>query len=176
MSSVPRSSTSGARTGSEEWRAPWASGAGDLNPVGASAARDRCREWRLPSTARSVPLLRRELHAYLQGTSLTEEQLYDLLLAACEAATNAIEHAQRPSQSFFDVVTEVDGERVSILVRDFGEWREPIAESHRGRGIAMMRALADMSLVSNPGGTTVTLRSRGVDFQPSEPARHPVIP
>ena len=169
MSSAPRGSAPEVRTGGQVGHTTRSPGAGDPTPAGASAVRERCREWRLPSTPGSVTVLRRELRAYLQGTSLSGEQLYDLLLAACEAASNAIEHAQRPSQSFFDVLTEVDHERVSILVRDFGEWLEPIAGSHRGRGMGMMRALTDMSLVSNAGGTTVTLRSRGPDVQPPGP-------
>jgi anti-sigma regulatory factor (Ser/Thr protein kinase) len=106
------------------------------------------------------------LQAFLGGRSLTGDQLYDLVLAACEAASNAIEHAQRPSEPFFDVLTEFDDGRVSILVRDFGEWREGLAGPHRGRGLGMMRALTDMSLASEPGGTTVTLRSRRVSVQP----------
>ena len=169
MTSAPRVSSSGVPRGSEVDPRSGTGSAGDPTPVGASAARERCREWRLPSTPSSVTVLRRELRAYLQGTSLSGEHLYDLLLAACEAASNAIEHAQRPSESFFDVLTEVDHERVSILVRDFGEWLEPIAGSYRGRGMGMMRALTDMSLVSNAGGTTVTLRSRGPDVQPPGP-------
>jgi anti-sigma regulatory factor (Ser/Thr protein kinase) len=106
------------------------------------------------------------LHAFLQGTSLSGDQCYDLLLAACEAASNAIEHAQHPSEPFFDVLTEVDDGRVSVLVRDFGVFREGLAGPLRGRGLGMMRALADMSLDSQPGGTTVTLRSRDVDVRP----------
>jgi anti-sigma regulatory factor (Ser/Thr protein kinase) len=132
-------------------------------PIGSD---DRCREWRLPSTASSVPVLRRGLHAFLQGTPLSGDQAYDLLLAACEAASNAIEHAQRPSEPFFDVFTEVDDGRVSILVRDFGEWCEDLTGPHRGRGLGMMRELADVSLISEPGGTTVTLRSRFADVRP----------
>jgi len=166
MTSAPIGSASGERTGSEDGHPPWPPGAGDPALAGASAGSDRFREWRLPTTASSVTVLRRGLHAFLRGTPLSGDQLYDLLLAACEAASNAVEHAQHPSEPFFDVLTEVDDERVSILVRDFGEWREGLAGPHRGRGLGMMRALADMSLVSQPGGTTVTLRSRGVDVPP----------
>jgi anti-sigma regulatory factor (Ser/Thr protein kinase) len=169
MVSAAMGSASGERTSREDGYAPWASGVGDPALAGASAARDRCREWRLPSTASSVTVLRRGLHAFLQGTSLSGDQIYDLLLAACEAASNAIEHAQHPSEPFVDVLTEVDDGRVSILVRDFGEWREALAGPYRGRGLGMMRALADMSLVSQPGGTTVTLRSRGLDLRPPDP-------
>lgn len=167
---APTGSASGERVGSGDERAPRAPGASDPLPAGVSAASDLRREWRLPATATSVPVLRRGLLAFLQGTSvLGEEQLYDLLLAACEAVSNAIEHAQHPSEPFFDVHTEVDDGRVCILVRDFGEWREGVIGPYRGRGLAMMRTLTDMSLVSRPGGTTVTLRSRDGDVRPPEP-------
>src|SRR5690348_4268485 len=159
-------SASAERTGSENGTVPRAPGTDGSLLAGAPAARDRCREWRLPSTASSLPVLRRALHAFLQGTSLSGDQCYDLLLSACEAASNAIEHAQHPSEPFFDVLTEVDDGWVSVLVRDFGVWREGLAGPHRGQGLGMMRALADMVLDSQPGGTTVTLRSRDVDVRP----------
>jgi anti-sigma regulatory factor (Ser/Thr protein kinase) len=166
MTSASMGSASAERIGSESGAASRAPCTDGSLLLGAPAARDRCREWRLPATAGSVRVLRRGLHAFLQGTSLSGDQCYDLLLAACEAASNAIEHAQHPSEPFFDVLTEVDDGRVSVLVRDFGVWREGLAGPHRGRGLGMMRALADMSLDSQPGGTTVTLRSRDVDVRP----------
>lgn len=166
MTSAPTGSASAERTGSGNGAAPRALCTDGSRLAGAPAARDRCRAWRLPATASSLPVLRRGLHAFLQGTLLSGDQCYDLLLAACEAASNAIEHAQHPSEPFFDVLSEVDDGRVSVLVRDFGVWREGLAGPHRGRGLGMMRALADMSLDSQPGGTTVTLRSRDVDVRP----------
>lgn len=105
-------------------------------------------------------MLRRGLRAFLQGTWLSGEQVYDLLLAACEAASNAIEHAQHPREPFFAVRGELDDDRVSIVVRDFGQWREAVGNSHRGRGLGMMQVLAEASFVVGSEGTTVTLRSR----------------
>lgn len=166
MTSAPVGSTPAERTGSENGLSPRAPGTDDSFLAGGPAARERSREWRLPSTASSVPVLRRGLHAFLLGTSLSGDQCYDLLLAACEAASNAIEHAQHPSEPFFDVLTQVDDGWVSVLVRDFGRWREGQGGPHRGRGLGMMRALADMSLDSQPGGTTVTLRCRDVGVGP----------
>ena len=166
MTAARFGSASAERTGSEGGDAVWPPDSGDPALADASAATDRCREWRLPSTVSSVTALRRGLHAFLKGTSLSGEALYDLVLAACEAASNAVEHAQYPSEPFFYVLIEVDDERVSILVRDFGQWCDDRTGPHRGRGLGMMRALTDMSLVSEPDGTTVTLRSRGVHAQP----------
>jgi anti-sigma regulatory factor (Ser/Thr protein kinase) len=105
-------------------------------------------------------VLRRGLNSFLEGSPLSGEELYDLLLATCEAASNAIEHAQNPSEPFIDVHSELDDGRVSVLVRDFGQWREAVAGTQRGRGLGMMQALAETSLVTRPHGTTVTLRSR----------------
>jgi anti-sigma regulatory factor (Ser/Thr protein kinase) len=142
---------------------------GEPAPVAGPAVRTpgaRCHEWRLPSTESSVTVLRRGLQAFLQGTSLSGEELYDLLLAACEAASNAIEHAQNPREPFFAVRTECDDDRVSIVVRDSGHWQQAVASPYRGRGLGMMQALADTSFAVRPEGTTVILRSRGGGVRP----------
>ena len=34
------------------------------------------------------------------GAGVDDDQAYDLLLAACEAATNAVEHAQEPTEPY----------------------------------------------------------------------------
>ena len=64
--------------------------------------------------------MRRGLRVFLDDTGLGPDELYDLMLAACEAATNAIEHAQQPTEPYFDVLFEVDAGRVTIVVRDHG--------------------------------------------------------
>jgi CheY-like chemotaxis protein/anti-sigma regulatory factor (Ser/Thr protein kinase) len=115
-------------------------------------------EWRLPSTASAIPALRRRLRAWLEGAGIDEDQAYDLLLAACEAATNAVEHAQAPTEPFVDVAAEVGGGRVLITVRDYGQWRERVPSMDRGRGATLMSAFAEISAVPSPEGTTVTIR------------------
>lgn len=116
-------------------------------------------EWRLPSTDVSVRSLRHGLRVFLDDTGLAPDDLSDLLLAACEAATNAIEHAQQPSEPFFDVLFEVEDGQVTIVVRDHGTWRDGPTGPFRGRGLQMMSALADTTVTSLPHGTTVTMRS-----------------
>jgi anti-sigma regulatory factor (Ser/Thr protein kinase) len=79
------------------------------------------------------------------------------MLAVCEAATNAIEHAQRPTQPYFDLVVEEREGLVVVVVRDHGRWRDGQVGPHRGRGLVIMRAVADVTVRTDQHGTTVTL-------------------
>lgn len=124
------------------------------------------KEWRLPSTELSVCSLRHGLRSFLDDTGLPPDELHDLLLAACEAATNAIEHAQHPSEPYIDVLFEVEDGQVTIVVRDHGRWRDGPSGPHRGRGLMMMAALADTTVSSPPQGTTVTIRSSAAGAGP----------
>lgn len=119
----------------------------------------RRRDWRLPTTERSVTVLRWGLATLLHETDLSEDERYDLLLAVCEAASNAIEHARDATEPFFDVLTQIGDAGVTVVVRDFGQWTDGPPGSHRGRGMAMMWMLADSTVVTSPQGTTVTIRS-----------------
>jgi anti-sigma regulatory factor (Ser/Thr protein kinase) len=125
-----------------------------------AAATGHLREWRFPSTATSVRTMRHELRSFLAQSGLPEPEIDDLLLAACEAAANGIEHARHPAEPFFEVVAEIDGPRVRIVLRDYGRWTPARADpGARGRGLQMMTMLAAVSLTSGPHGTTITLRN-----------------
>jgi anti-sigma regulatory factor (Ser/Thr protein kinase) len=125
----------------------------------ASSPDGQRREWRLRTVESSIPSFRRELTAFLGTTGLSDDAFYDLLLAASEAASNAVDHPQHPTEPFFDVVAEIDGETVTIVVQDHGRWLQPTPSAHRGRGLAMMRVLADTTVTMGNQGTTVTLRN-----------------
>jgi anti-sigma regulatory factor (Ser/Thr protein kinase) len=107
----------------------------------------------------SVPSLRRELSAFLDPSGVSADEFYDLILAVCEAATNAVEHAQHPAEPFFDVSAETDDGKVTIVVQDHGQWLQPTSSPYRGRGLAMMRVLADTIVAPGTYGTTVTIRN-----------------
>jgi anti-sigma regulatory factor (Ser/Thr protein kinase) len=108
-------------------------------------------------------VLRRGLRGWLEVAGIDADQLYDLLLAACEAATNAIEHAQDPTEPFFDVTAAVTPNRVEICVRDYGQWRERVASMDRGRGSTLMSAVGEIVATPSPEGTTVLITSSLVD-------------
>lgn len=116
-------------------------------------------QWRLPSAASSIPVLRRGLRAWLETAGLDEDRTYDLLLAACEAATNAVEHAQEPSEPYVDVTAARDDGHVVITVRDYGQWRERVPSMDRGRGSILISAFADVTATPGPEGTTVVIRA-----------------
>jgi anti-sigma regulatory factor (Ser/Thr protein kinase) len=119
----------------------------------------RRRDWRLPATESSVTVLRRGLGDFLRGAALSDDERYDLLLAAGEAASNAIEHAGDPSEPFFEVLARIGDASVTIIVCDHGRWCDGTPGTYRGRGLAMMRVLVDTTIDVGAHGTTVTLRS-----------------
>lgn len=130
----------------------------DADTVTAGGPQVRTRDWRFPSTAMSVGAMRRELRPFLASSGLPEQDVDDLVLAACEAATNGIEHARHPAEPFFDVQAEISGHSVRIVVRDYGRWTVPGSmPGDRGRGLHMMTMLAAVSLTSGRDGTSVTL-------------------
>jgi anti-sigma regulatory factor (Ser/Thr protein kinase) len=118
------------------------------------------RQWRWPSAAISLRAMRLELRPLLELTGLPDDQIEDLILAAVEAAANAVEHAHHPAPPCFDVLTEVGAARTRIVIQDHGSWRPPTGVGDRGRGLQMMHRLADATLTVGPRGTTVVLRNR----------------
>jgi anti-sigma regulatory factor (Ser/Thr protein kinase)/sporulation protein YlmC with PRC-barrel domain len=118
------------------------------------------RQWRWPLVVTSVRYMRLELRPLLDMTGLPDDELEDLILAAGEAANNAVEHAIFPALPFFDVLTEVGEHRARIVIQDHGRWRTPSARGHRGRGLQMIGLLADATLTVGSRGTTVVLRNR----------------
>jgi anti-sigma regulatory factor (Ser/Thr protein kinase) len=116
--------------------------------------------WQLPSEAAAIPVLRRRLRGWLDSCGIDPDDAYDLLLAVCEAATNAIEHAQEPTEPYVDVAVAMVGGRVRISVRDYGQWRERPPSMDRGRGGTLMSAVGEITATPSPEGTTVVISAR----------------
>ena len=114
----------------------------------------------LPARPESAPRLRHALRAYLERLALDRRRIDEVLLAAGEAAGNAIEHAYRGYEGTVRMRAFVSGARLHIEVRDGGSWRGH-GDPERGRGLEIMRALADrVSIESTRGGTAVRLEVR----------------
>lgn len=113
---------------------------------------------RLPAQAQALADLRQALTDWLVGFRLPSVVLEDVVLAVHEAAANATEHAYRDRPTADGVVVTcrwVDGS-LSCSVADRGGWRSPGAPGDRGRGLGLIRTLADEVEVRPSGaGTTV---------------------
>jgi serine phosphatase RsbU (regulator of sigma subunit)/anti-sigma regulatory factor (Ser/Thr protein kinase) len=123
----------------------------------------------------SLGYLRRRLREWLPAAGLGTAVATDVLIAAGEAAANAVEHATegRPDGAPPVWVTltaevspaaEVNGAAIRLTVTDTGTWQPPPADRRepapetRGHGIIFMHALMDdVTIEPSPDGTTVTL-------------------
>ncbi len=117
----------------------------------------------LPSRPAGLAGLRRSLHAWLDGAGVAADPADDLVLIACEAVSNAIEHGYGlAGDRVVRITAATDGERVHLTVRDSGTWRAPSADpGFRGRGMPVMAALADsFSIDRTAAGTAVHLSRR----------------
>ena len=115
---------------------------------------------RLPALPVYVAGLRRRLREWLQTVGMGDEEVFDFTLAVSEAAANAVEHAGTPSSPSITVTGErIDG-RVVLKIRDYGRWKDTPPDPDRGRGLALIDALAEGSAIERtPEGTTVTIRA-----------------
>jgi serine/threonine-protein kinase RsbW len=117
--------------------------------------------------ARSVSRLRQDLARWLRTqVTLDREKLDDVLLAVNEALTNSAEFAYRgrPQPGTMTLQVHFDAREGVLFVKvsDHGTWRhvDPADQPNtRGRGIPLMRALADDTTISHtPNGTNVQMR------------------
>jgi serine/threonine-protein kinase RsbW len=115
--------------------------------------------------AHNAARVRDEFATWLRASGdLDRVRFSDVVLAVNEALANTAEfaylHAGAPGTIDLEAVRA--GDTLTITIADQGRWREstPATQSRsRGRGIPLMRALADdLTIDSSPLGTTVCLR------------------
>ena len=115
--------------------------------------------------------LRQDLTLWLQHLGVASDRVGEVVLACGEACSNAVEHAYygRASPGYLQIDSVYsDADDLLVEVRDFGSWRVPPAPGNRGRGRAIMEAIAsEFELDSRSTGTTVKIRIGGLD-RPSE--------
>ncbi|UQX13183.1 SpoIIE family protein phosphatase [Candidatus Mycobacterium methanotrophicum] len=107
---------------------------------------------------------RAALRAWLNRARVAPDQAHDMLVAAGEAVANAIEHGHRNSpEGVISLRATALVHQVRLTIADNGSWKppQPAADAHRGRGIALMRALMhDIAIRTEAAGTTVDLFAR----------------
>jgi serine/threonine-protein kinase RsbW len=104
--------------------------------------------------------VRREVACWAGQLGMSEEFIEDLVLATHEALANVADHAYPDGNGEAWLDLECVGRAVEVVVRDRGEWRAPPTDTGwRGRGLMIIRGLADEVRVQHDGdGTTVRMR------------------
>lgn len=136
---------------------------------------------RLPRDAASVPLIRQLLDATLRALGVVPNIRDDVELLLTEACSNVIKHAG-PSDEY-TVSAGVHGATCVIKVIDTGGGFDPhkvvtpTATMEHGRGLQIMRALADDVRFTNrrEEGAMVCLEKR-LEFVADAPAHHFMTP
>ncbi|MDP9406733.1 MAG: SpoIIE family protein phosphatase [Actinomycetota bacterium] len=141
-------------------------------------------ELRLPAALERVWTARGELRRWLEGGGVAEDDVHALVLATSEVLANAIQHGCRGVPDAVVVLSAWErGGEIEVRVTDPGPWpearaagRNPLAapqshpralgahraedEGDRGRGLFLLRQLADSVGVERDAGTVVVFRRR----------------
>lgn len=121
----------------------------------------------VPAAPAQVPIVRDRLRNWLSEIAVDPIRRHDILLAAGETVTNAIEHGSlNEPRRTVSVEAFVRQETVAITVGDSGRWAGDSSASlrsrGRGRGLTLISALADrVDTVRTPSGTRVALQFEG---------------
>ncbi|WP_172830461.1 ATP-binding protein [Mycobacterium asiaticum] len=118
----------------------------------------------LAAAPEHIATFRHELRHWLQGLALDPARIYDILLAAGEAVTNAIEHGScSDATQSVSVQAALHKGTVTVVVSDGGRWIDspdaPLTPTqHRGRGLFLMEGLADRCAIDGTDqGTRITM-------------------
>jgi anti-sigma regulatory factor (Ser/Thr protein kinase) len=127
--------------------------------------------------------IRSAVRRWLAPQPLTQGAREDLLYAASEAATNAVEHAytSRSTEAVVELYFWLDPDRVNIEIVDHGEWRMPSAgPTSRGLGIPVMQRLVESVMIHYDARGTRVLLSHPVPGEaralPRDGARPTLLP
>lgn len=115
----------------------------------------------LPPRADALAAARGALRSWLAVAGVDAETARDIVLAANEALSNAVEHGSTSAHTIVTLQADAVDAWIVVEVRDRGHWLERPPDPHRGRGLQVMRAVID-EVDIDPGGngTTVRLRHR----------------
>ncbi|MGJ7414599.1 SpoIIE family protein phosphatase [Streptomyces cinereoruber] len=121
-------------------------------------------EMSFPAESGQLAPVRKALRGWLDQCDLPPGTVQNILVAAGEACANAIEHGHRDAPGdtvYFRAEASVDN--LHLTIADTGRWKvpQPERDTHRGRGMALMRALMQqVTVTQGPTGTTVDMHTR----------------
>ncbi|UXA14438.1 ATP-binding protein [Mycobacterium sp. SMC-8] len=122
------------------------------------------------ATATNAAELRQRFSEWLRERGVADVQRNDILMAVNEALANCVDHAYADQSAAGPMTVRADFEPtnqcLSVCITDHGSWRAPEPgpqprHNRRGRGVALMQALADHCTISGRReGTTLCLDYR----------------
>ena len=116
---------------------------------------------RFPAEPRALAPVRASLRTWLERQGAGADEVFEILVAANEACSNAVEHPLGPTDTEVGLEAEVVNGALSIVVRDSGSWRPVRRTPDRGRGLDFMQTLMeDVEVVRSDDGTSVRLQRR----------------
>ncbi|MGW4897373.1 ATP-binding protein [Kitasatospora sp. NPDC004240] len=126
--------------------------------VGVEQRGSSLRQWRTTLTAvpETVAEARRNVRLVLKGWGWEGGKADDLVFICSELVTNAIRHASRPGGEVGLRVQEIGGDcRIEVLDGrpDLPLPRSPVTRLESGRGLILVRQLADDMDVATTGTT-----------------------
>jgi serine/threonine-protein kinase RsbW len=126
-----------------------------------SAPVPELRYYQVPASPGDLPALRDELAGWARCAGLGQDAAEALALACYEAMANVVEHAYEHSGEMdVEAVHFAAESRVQVTVTDRGSWN-PVdwaAAAGRGRGLPLIRRLADEAVITpNQAGTVVKM-------------------
>jgi anti-sigma regulatory factor (Ser/Thr protein kinase) len=116
-----------------------------------------------PAEAVQLATVRHALQEWLTDSGMAAAAAYDVLLAVGEACTNAVEHGHRGDGGVVRLRASISGDELRVTIADSGRWKppDPQADSMRGRGMPLIRALIpEVDVITSDTGTVVDLRTR----------------
>ncbi len=136
------------------------------------------REFLLARNPSCAAQAREGVAEFLASYAITEDEIYDILLAVTEAVGNAYRHGAGPEDEAQIRVRCEMGKTLKVEVIDDGPGfafdrdqllAPPELDTTSGRGFYLMSQLMDdVNVTSSPSGTTITL-TRRCRYQEPEP-------
>jgi serine/threonine-protein kinase RsbW len=116
---------------------------------------------RLQARPGSTRDLRQRLGRWLDDAGADKREAFAVTLATTEAFANALQHPEDPSSHLVDVEGTISGNSITVLIRDYGQWRDERRKKEGGLGLVIIQELMDtVEIERSRNGTTVTMRRR----------------
>ncbi|GLW35390.1 SpoIIE family protein phosphatase [Actinoplanes regularis] len=120
-------------------------------------------ELEFPAEATRLAPVRTALRGWLNRVGVDPATAQKVLIAAGEACSNAIEHGHRDNPGRIRLHAAATAADLRLTVVDNGRWKpaQSPANSHRGHGLALMKAFMNhVTVTTGTAGTVIDMQAR----------------